>query len=344
MSRKALSFLGHFGALSFVEHFGVDASHRAIDTVRTLTQAQDDVSSNDVVDMISWPESSPELLECILWLELVQDNLVHADGGENLYPALGAALRNYGAHIASDSVDWEFPVQAFPAKWESIIRKLVHIGVDVHAPVLREDFFHLSQSESYPCTLSAYGTPLDELFTYTKTAGEAQDAADAWIQILSTEGVDVLAYLEKEVALHATHPMFTCPQDCYDYPPRQLVFNLGEVPTVYADWWTDPECSTYLVRQEFKDTNILTGHDKFLWGGWRKYEKSTWKSVWPISYPLWSDSLKPRAYDSEDPAAWERLNERAQERADRRWQKKAMKAAGRNGTKFSSSMPGAWPE
>ena len=333
MSRKALAYPGQY--LDVV-------NHRAIDTIRTLAQAQDEVSSNDVVNMISWPKSSPELLECILWLELVQDNLVHADGGENL-SALGAALRNYGFHITRDSDDSIILGQAFPAKWELIIRKLLHIGLDIHALVPRRDFFRSFQSKSYHSTLSRYGTPLDELFTFTKTAGQAQDAADAWLQILSTVGVDVSSYLEKEVALHNTQPMFTRPWD-FDYNlPRQLVFSLGEAPTVYADWWIDPECSTYLVRQEFKDITILTDNDSCLWEGWRKYERSTWKSVWPISYPSWSDFLKP-IYNREDLATWERFNERAQERANCRWQKKAMRAARRNGTQFHSSMPGAWPE
>lgn len=327
------------------EYSGDDANHQAIDTIRTLTQAQDEVSSADVSGLICWHDSKPEIVEYILSLELVQDTLVHAGGEGNLYPPLGAALRNYGAHIASDSVNWEFPAQAFPAKWESIIRKLLHIGVDVHAPVPREDLFHSSQSEIYPCILSAYGTPLDELFTYTRTAGEAQDAVATWLQILSTEGVDVSAYLEKEVALHATQPMFTCSQKRFvGYPPRQLFFNLGEAPTVYADWWIDPECSTYLVRQEFKDTNILTDYGDIMWEGWKRYDNFLWKRVWPIGYPWWSDSSKPPMYLREDLAKWEQLSARAQERADRRWQKKARKAVRQNGTRIQFSMPGAWPK
>lgn len=328
-------------ALIYSKYSGNDVT---IDTIRTLTEAQDEVSNVDLVSLMLWRDVKPEAVEYILSSELVQDNIVHAGGEGHLFSALGAALRSYGAHVASDSVSWECPAQAFPATWESIIRKLLHIGVDIHAPVPREGYFQSGEFEFYPCTVSTYGTPLDELFTYTRTAGEAQDAANAWLQILATEGVDVSAYLEKEAALHAIRPMFTYPQDGYDYPPRQLVFNLGEAPTVYADWWIDPECSTHLVRQEFKDTFIFTGYDIFMWDGWWGFEKSRWKSVWPMSYPRWSDFLEPYMYHEEDWATWERLSARAQERADRRWQKKARRAAQRNGTRVHSSMPGAWPK
>ena len=335
MSRKALIHLSYPDLCD---------DHRAIETMRILAQAQE-FSSTDVSEFLTLCTSNRlGIAEYMLSLASVREDLIYADEGINLYPALGPALRHYGAHVTSDLVKWEYPGQALTAKWESIIRKLLHIGVDIHAPVPRGNFFHSSQSESYPCTLSTHGTPLDELFTYTNTAGEAQDAADAWLQILSTEGVDVLAYLEKEVALHATEPIFTCSHYSCDYLPRQLVFNLGEAPNVYADWWIDPECSTYHVRQELKDTNILASNDYFIWGGWTEYDNSTWKRVWPIRYPRWSDFLKPSVYDSEDLTTWERLSERAQERADRRWQKKARKAAQRNGTQVHSSMPGAWPK
>lgn len=264
-----------------------------------------------------------------------------------LYPALGSALKKYGSFFTGHSVFRAHSEDPLLADWESLIRRLLQIGVDIHAPVPRGRYI---KPDSYPCTLSPYGTPLDELFGATRTAGEAKDAADAWLQILSTEGIDVLTYLEKEKALHDTQPIFTCHHRRWDYEPlkpRQLVFSLGEAPSVYADWWIDPESPASLIRQEFRDMNIITTEHSVYLGvylGLQEYSNSGWNLTWPIRLPRWSNALEPDEWRVEDHAAWTRLNQRAQERADRRWHKKARKAAWMNGSQAQSSMPGAWPE
>lgn len=325
MSRKALIYI----------RTSPGADNRDIDVMRTLTQAQKEITSIDVSQFMQYQYDDPEKVEYMLLLDPVRHSLIFTEPGENLFPALGAALRNYGRHITSDSV------YKLKAKWESVIRRLLQIGVDLHAPVPREYRF---RPDSHPSTLSPYGTPLEELFTDTTAAGEAKDAANAWLHILSTEGIDTLTYLEKEKALHATQSMFFCAHHTVGYQPRQLIFNLEEAPAVHADWWIDPECSIFLVRQEFKDMNILCNYYSHLSYGWPSYADHTWKVVWPISYPRWSDSFEPYSLHRVNHATWERLSQRAQERADRRWQKKARKAARLNGTQPHSSMPGAWPE
>ena len=67
-----------------------------------------------------------------------------------------------------------------------------------------------------------------------------------------------------------------------------------------------------------------------------------WKEVWPLRYPEWSDFLRYRWGDIDDPEM-QLLHERAQERANRRWEKKSMKAARAQGLKKRDRMPGAWP-
>ncbi len=277
----------------------------------------------------------------MLSLDTVQQELILIEGGESHYPVLGAALRKYGCFFASDSAGWRNSGPTFLSEWESIIRRLLRSGVDVHAPVPRGYDF---QPGNYPCTLDPYGNPLDELFMRISTAAEAKDAADAWLRILSTEGKDIMTYLEKEKALHDTRPVFTCPHWYFISPPRRLVFSLGEAATVYADWWIDPECSASLVRQEFKNMNMLADDGDLRWTEWQEYLDSDWKFVWPINYPRWSDPLEPFDDDVEGHATWKCLRQRAQERADRRWDKKAKKAARLNGTRTHTSMPGAWPE
>ena len=310
--------------------------------MRTLSQAQEDISSNDVAN-IFYSSRGPKVVEFLLSLDSVQQKLDLNEGGGRHYLILGTTLRTYGSLFTSDSAFWTNPGPAFLSRWESVIRRLLRLGVDVHAPVPRGTYF---QPDDYPCTLNPYGTPLDELFTCTRTAGEAKDAADAWLRILSTEGKDILTYVKEEKALHATRPMFTCPYWCNQDPPRHLVFSLGEAATVYADWWIEPECSTSLVRQEFKDMNML-GHDiDILCCEWQQYFDFKWKLVWPVNYPRWYDLLEPSDHpeDEQAKATWKRLRQRAQERADRRWHKKAKKAARLNSTQTHHSMPGAWPK
>ena len=324
MSRKPLLYLGS----------DIDADHRRVDIARTLSQAQEEISSSDVTNFIIYYSGPKVVLELLLSQDSVQQELILNEGEENHYNVLGATLLIYGSFFAS-------PDPAFLSRYESIIRRLLRIGVDVHAPVLRG---HNFQPDDYPCSLNPYSTPLDELFKYTRAADQAKDVADAWLRILSTEGKDVLTYLEKEKALHATRPMFTCPRFCYNYPPRHLVFSLGEAPSVFADRWINPDCSTSLLFQDLKDTNILEEYSIFRYIEWQEYLDSEWKSVWPINYPRWYESLKPSILFETDDATTDRLRQRAQERANRRWHRKARKAARLNGTRTHTSMPGAWSE
>ena len=274
------------------------------------------------------------VVDLLLSQDSVQQELILNEEGESLNNVLGVTLRGYGGFFAT-------PEPALLNRYESIIRRLLRIGVDVHAPVPRLSAF---QSDDYPCSLEPYSTPLDELFMHTRAAAEAKDAADAWLRILSTEGKDVLAYLEKERVLHATRPMFTCPQSCYKYPPRHLIFSLGKAPSVYADWWINPECSTSLLLQEFKHMNILAEYRSPWLMKWQEILDSRWKSTWPINYQRWDEPSAPFLHPEIDLGTRKHLRQRAQERADRRWHEKARKASRLNGTRTHTSMPGAWPE
>lgn len=316
-------------------HFSRESPY-AIGIARALAHVQEEFSSADLSICFEHYDTDPGLADYVLSLDSVQ--YVLASEG-CLYPALGSVLRTYGSLFADNSVSRAYTKQRL-AKWNPLVRRLLQIGVDIHAPVPRGYYF---EPDSYPCALSPYGTPLDELFGATRTASEAKDAADAWLQILSTEGIDVLTYLEKEKALHETQSMFTYSDYYWDYQPRQLVFSLGEAPSVYADWWIDPESPASFIRQEFRDMNITTA-DEGCCLAWHEYCNFGWSLTWPIRYPSWDNTLKPYEWHVEEQGTWTRLDQRAQERADRRWHKKARKAARMNGSQAQSSMPGAWPE
>ena len=124
--------------------------------------------------------------------------------------------------------------------------------------------------------------------------------------------------------------------------PRQLKFHFGTNPSVWWDWWIDPESSTYLVREEFKRMCITSEDSR--WNPW--YD---WKAFWPLSYPPWSDKVwYTKSVNSTHPSKkelYDRAQQRAntQQRANRRLRKKASKAARAQGLKKRHPMPGAWP-
>ena len=116
---------------------------------------------------------------------------------EEPFPILARALREFGRD---------------PSQWESFLRLLLSKHADLHSPVPRirsikdpDDSLHSVS----PCRVLENGTPLDDLFYYTRTPFEGKAIAHRWLHILSSEGFDLVAYLEEEFALHAEQMQFT---------------------------------------------------------------------------------------------------------------------------------------
>ena len=227
-------------------------------------QAQEDLSDFDFSRWFDDYDGPPEGAELILSQELAQYWISFADKTDPLYPPLASVLRLYAKNSRS---------------WEPLVRTLIRYGADIHAPVRRSlrDPGHYK----YPCPVAQYGTPLDELFMYTLDPLEGERVASSWLQILASEGRDILAYLEMESVLHPrpiqlTHPSYLTVG--YDNE-RQLIFNLEAHPSVTWDWWINPGCSTYLLRKEFKSM-ALRPRDSWL-------IMEPWTEAWPIRYPEW---------------------------------------------------------
>lgn len=283
-----------------------------MDTIKILAQAQEYFSSTDVSDFFKDHHGSPEPAAFMLSLDSVRYELSCTGHEDRIYPALARALHEYGR------AQYESDVHGDLAGWESIIRRLIRIGVDIHAPIPCID-------DQY--ALSRHRTPLDGLFTRATTPGQAKSTADAWLHILSTEGYDVRSYLEYEEAFHAMQWSLYEPEP-YSYGPiLQLIFDFSESPSVFVDWWIDPESSTFLVRQAFKDMNTF-----------RDPSCLTWKNLWPFDYPIWFLEYGIQ-YIFEDVEL--KTNQQLSRR--RRWQKKAAKAARLNRSQANCTMPGAWP-
>ena len=191
-----------------------------IEIARLLMGAQKDISEFDISKWFYEYDGPPEGAEFILSQDLARYYIRFRDDSEPFCPALVSILHLY----AKD-----------PQPWEPVIRSLIRSGADVHAKV-RRDLTLLDQSK-YLCPVREYGTPLDELFKYTIEPLEGQEAANGWLQILASEGYNILGYLEKESDWHPGPMQLTIPSRLpIGYAnERRLVFDWTVHPSVSWD-------------------------------------------------------------------------------------------------------------
>ena len=274
-----------------------------------LARKQEELSAFDISNFFQHHHGPPEALELILSVHPSQYDLCSQDDDDTgqMYPMLAAALRHYGRN---------------PSTWEPILRTLIRKGAGLH-PRVRRKLRGLEES-GYPCPLSEYGTPLDELFTNCADREAAKVAADGWLQILASEGCNPSAYLKEEIKIRAKDMHFTrasMTAISYDIP-RQLFYVLGDHPSVSWDWWINPASSTFSLRQEFKCL-VTTSPDSL------RIAKG-WKEHWPVVFPKWSGLHQ--SYVAKDLClSYKALQVQADARALRRLRKKGLRR-----------IPGAW--
>ena len=276
--------LTYMGTRSKIEQTS-SVTKTMIEIARLLIGAQKDLSEFDISEWFCEYDGPPEGAELILSQDLAKYHIRFPDDSEPLYPALASILRLY----AKD-----------PQPWEPIVRTLIRSGADIHAKVRRN--LTLLDRSKYLCPVSEYGTPLDELFKYTIEPLEGQVAANGWLQILASEGYNVLGYLETESDLHARPMQLTVPaRRPIGYAnERKLVFDWGTHPTVSWDWWIDPSSSTFLLRQEFRLMAVKSLSDGMLM-------KGSWKETWPVILPTCNraNRLKKKAEKIARPGRYE---------------------------------------
>ena len=220
-----------------------------------------------------------------------------------------------------------------PSTWEPTLRALIRRGAGLHPPV-RRNLTGVKES-GYPCSLSEYGTPLDELFTSGVDREAARIAADGWLQILASEGCSPSAYLKEEIKIRAKDMHFTrASRTAINYDiPRQLFYVLGDHPSVSWDWWINPASSTFSLREEFKCL-VITSLDSL------RIAKG-WKEHWPVVFPKWSGLHQ--SYVAKDlRLSYKALQVQADDRAVRRLRKKAMKMTRDQSPTGLQNIPGAW--
>ena len=321
--RKAAQRVALLGAKSRHGSKLKDFTDVIVDTIRVVSQAQDDFTASDLSTFFKYYHGPPEGAEYILNQESVRWEIRNREEGE--YPVLAGALRTF---VGSP-------------EWEPLIRTLVRRGADLHAPVPREGLDWYDKAFSpFPCEPPPYVTPLDELFMWTDSPFEAKAIGDKWLDILLTEGIDVRRYLERELELHPEHPRLTIPSESLTTvkPGRILIIKLDDPPAVYWEWWISATESASLLVIELEGL-ALSNH-------W--HEARTWEESWPYRYPKWHDirlqyehERKGSTWKLNDEGA--RLRKLSGQRYDRRWDRKKSKAERQQGIiKSMFRMPGAW--
>ena len=298
-----------------------------LDTLRIMVQPQDDITFDASSICLEKYDGPVEGLEFLLSQSLVEYEELYPDNEQYLFPPLAVALRLFSRSPRA----------------EPLIRKLVHKGADVHAPVPRQ--LRAKNEHPYPWSLDTVGTPLDELFVDYESSFQSRESADEWLRILASEGYDVLAYLEKERALHVERMQLTFRVEDFNHNacpnPRQLVFDFGSRPSVSWDWWIDPDSPAYLLREVLKQMNVYTD-ERYVYAD-SALGRSPWEMLWPIIWPDWDLTHEPK-YQTPEHNAWQCKWYHAQERAERRLRKRAAKMERFHGLKRKSRMPGTWPD
>ena len=309
-----------------------------IETFRTLAQSQGSLSASDISDILLHYVGPPESAEFMLSPDFLPFGVSEPTNDVITYPPLAMALRlyvvaylaEYKYEVLHDAEVWH---DAEKEQWASLIIRLLRTGATLHAPM--PHFVEMRNESDVSYEVTKYGTPLDEMFTFTDTPAEARAVANGWLQILRSEGYDVVAYIEKESDLHYTRSQTTFPllqrHEEHD-SPRELIFELEqEKQSIYWDWWTDPSSSIYLLRSTLKPMLMLSR--SFI-----TYHMSS-EVTWPFHYPKWYGYCHPTREDEE--AVQQQLYDMAQRRANRRLQKRHAKESRSRGLKYPS-MPGAW--
>lgn len=306
------------------EEYGGDLTSFAtpiVDTLRVLSQAQTDFSLADMERFMRLYRGPPLGVEFLLLQNTNLAGTLDQDDKTKSALAFVTAVSLFGNGFT---------------QWESVIRKLIREGVNIHGQIRGS----WSKPWYADDSKSVLGTPLDELFVYTNTPFEAQIVGKSWLHTLSSEGYDILAYLNEEIALHTPQYLLTWPTYYYS---RKLVFQLGDNPSVWWDWQLDPDSGAIIVREVYKSLNSTNTFDC-------QWVMDTPKpDTWPWGYPDWDwwplyrgdTMLESRRKDLV--LRLRRQENLADVRAARRMARKASKVRRSLGIKNASQMPGAWP-
>jgi len=225
-------------------------------------------------------------------------------------PPILCAFRCMIHHSSSDSL----------SGWKMAIRRLISLGADIHK----------SFGDKY--------TFLDAIMDLADTPFESADLGSEWLGLLAEAGIDVVAYLRIERAIHF-EGLNTLPKirmSGRHLRERVLIISEeGERMGVRTDWAMDSQSKAFEVLHEFRHFGPMH-HSK---------RSDCWEPEvmynWPYLYPRWQsyvDSVHLGTMENELRA----VTELSARRYEQRWQKKAVRHLRTQGIKKDPKVPGAW--
>ena len=285
---------------------------RFIETTKIVAPSLADASTSDVVNFVFAFDGPRECIELLF----LQDYAGVVTAHQNDTSIWAAVLANAVLYYGSGNTEWEHLIR-------SLLRRIQSTH-DHHGIA-----FELGDRYTR-------GTLLDQLFGYTSTPFEAEAVGQSWLHLLSSENFDVVAYLEREVALHAPDQRLFLSRSRHN--PSRLVYR-WDMLGVSWDWVNDPSSSIVLLQDELKTMiywplNLEFGHDH------EDGEGTCWKELWP--FVSWSEN-DIRFPDFYPCGKCRNTIQRTNERALRREEKKASKLARCQRPKGPRRVPGAWP-
>lgn len=305
-----------------------------VDTIRLLAQTQELFSTADVEDCAYYYRGPPEGVELLLSQQCELENGPAQGVALSSAHYFAAAVRNYGIGNRA---------------WEPLIRRFIREGVDIHdrvnqryVPYIRFDA-QTTNDMSDTGSFWEYHTPLDKLFEDSRDPSESKESADAWLHILSDEGLNLQAYLMEEAAIHATENQFTL-RDWTSNCCRRLCYETGETPSVWWEWCPSPLSRIPLVQAEYGQISFHLDHLSLGF-----HYPVSWQDRWPFDHPKLSDDLRmweapPSFLGWKRSSEWWQQYVLAQKRAERRFAKRARKLARGQERRTQSQMPGTWIE
>ena len=309
-SRSAALFAGRLTSSYRGDKSDEDRAAKILEITRMMAKSLADTSTSQVADFVRFFIGPSECIELLFLQDYAGVATSHQYDNSLWTHVFAIAVRKFGAGDTG---------------WEHIIRNLLRRGQSVHDS---DKYTDDSDDDG--------GTLLDQLFYFIDTPFQAEEVGYHWLQILSSEGFDVVTYLKEEMALHAPYQLLK-QRLRFEEIPLRLVCSWEERLGISWEWVNDPASPIISLQDEFK--TMINWPIKLSFHCCEARDGEYWELFWPL-FPQNYDFRMTKLYGCE---RCKNMLKRQYERATQRMRKKAAKLARSQRTKGPRSVPGAWP-
>ena len=292
-----------------------------LETLRVITQAHNELNAGCVADMFRsytgpWIGIDYMICHTMSDLELVD----HYELELLLLEAFKIVRDRYSMHDSN---------------WKSLIRRLLRAGF---SPYSRFVYYRSRTGIDWQLC----GTALDELFFWSSTPYEAAEIGEIWLDLLSSEGWDIRAYLEHEIQIHNSHEQLTYLQGTYlshEQIERKFKFQFGDTLKVSWVWNLQPSVSIALLQWEFTD---IIMNPLLAW----IHDRCPLDNCWPFHFDALREFIMKSGHfikGEDERQRWSKRETLRDKRAVRRFERKRAKRNPMRSSRRRRSIPGAWP-